>query len=1637
MKKLLCAFLAAAVALLPARAANVMVNVRDITSGTPVGRPVTVTLVVPQGPVVAGPWVIAGDSVTLRTDTTGSCIFSNMLMIGEYRCDIAGNPGRSFPFSMVAATTNGTYNITQLMGTNSPVEVFYDSAQVDALLNGNRTWVTSSNGTASIFTNVTASGRIFDIYAVTGGGGGGNATNAINNLNGKGTNTTLYGPTIFDTAALTLTNASDSFAGSGAGLINLNGAAVIGTVPSAAVAASLSGVVNIGNLPLQLQLLMTNWGGNLTNLNGSNIVGIIQIVNLPTNWWTEAGIVPATSGHTNQFYLTDGNGLPGWNSYSPGATTWPILGSGVNNSSGFTNDTGAVLTFKNGGIIHASDAVNVNAPGVVGGAAGQLNPNTIGTNALAAGAFVMGTSPSTFKFTYDGSSLTNLTGTSLPALHLQADWNLWNDTNGNYYALSNSLAPLWVSNNFAGLLQRVHDQGGQQEYGQTLAIASCARDGANLYPYWFSNTVNVYHDGCVFIGQGNPSTVFRLANNTNGPCFQLGVLPNTVEDGIARFINIRFEGSSGGSKGVAIQSVLAGEPVYEHCEFNGFKLAGIQMSGTSNSISTWSYADTCWFVIPSGAFGVLVDANVNYLWPELNIRNCDFNQVGSGIAIQVSNYVQNITVKNCRFRADYTGGSLTAPAIQINNGIRYSIVGNDFSWSPSTVPPISFLARGASTNIDSLVANNLADPTNGFLTLGANVNGLNVTGNLTNNQVGYVGEGSGLTNLNAAALFGTMSAGVQNSGNTNWFNNLSVANLSVYSNLNVFGTNLVDYVNLLVTTNGITNLSLTANQLMGSDANKNEISITPGFGLSIASATLNLALQLQQLTTNYLADTLTNSLGQNPTKFPSGLYVTGSGTGTTNADRTVTLNITSGTGVQTNGGTWQNGLGTNINFYGNVNITNGNLVVSNPAPSAVGALVVTNWGPLSAQHAGNTNTTFLVTVQNYSALSNAQGAFQAIADNGNAAVNNVLFGINSSVYTNGTLGNANDAFAYLNSGTNGRNLWIGTLFTNKNVSYATGTVAFVVGTTNNIVFQLSSNAVYEGWSIGFSGLLSTVTNSSGFPALFSASATPNIGSGLWSVQVDANNIVSNTVATARLGSGTANNLSFLRGDQVWSRDGSGLFGIHIDAGNMSNTVPIGNLNGPLQLLSTNFVGSGPTNALGQPIANALQGIIQSGATTNNNVVTLAAGGGIVTNGGSGINNLLTNLTMYGNTTLSNGNLVISNPVASATAALVVTNWSLFSVESDGNTNSGFVSLVRNWNNGGNAQGGFEAEADNGDAARLFLKWGINASGYSNYANVGSTNDAFIMFQGGTNPLNLWIGNVWTNKTAALSTGSVNIVVGTATNIVMAISSNLVTIRTIGTSNILYGDSNNTNAGWNAPGNDWGGSNANGGWTSQGGVITASNFNAGWFGGGFIGNAGLATNLNAGALTGGVAILTFDAGDTRIRPGTTLPSQAFATNTPGTAGNLLQGSGPTFVGWQVGTNGNPGTSGTNNFLVQCTIPFNYGGGSISAGITVAAATNHSSRVTNIWAVSGTTIGSALGTAKVFTNALPVTTSTCLTNWAVSGITLGGGPVPGSTIVVQFQSWDGTGQLTHTNAEWVTRFALSFPTTNASQGSITIP
>ena len=114
----------------PAPATTIKVNSRKFTSEPTMRRRTTITLL-EAGPVVSGSWLIAGDAVSLFTDTNGVAWYSNVLA-GAYRLDIAGSPSRSFPITVF--DTNGIVDAQALVNTTNYNTSFYTTPQVDSLI---------------------------------------------------------------------------------------------------------------------------------------------------------------------------------------------------------------------------------------------------------------------------------------------------------------------------------------------------------------------------------------------------------------------------------------------------------------------------------------------------------------------------------------------------------------------------------------------------------------------------------------------------------------------------------------------------------------------------------------------------------------------------------------------------------------------------------------------------------------------------------------------------------------------------------------------------------------------------------------------------------------------------------------------------------------------------------------------------------------------------------------------------------------------------------------------------------------------------------------------------------------------------------------------------------------------------------------------------------------------------------------------------------------------------------------------------------------------------------------------------------------------------------------------------------------
>lgn len=358
MRTALITFLVLWMAVAPCPAATVFVLVRDVTSNPVVNRSVTVTLTSPTGANVVGPWVVAGDNVGLRTDNTGTAWFSNVLSLGEYRMDVAGNPGRSFPFSVVS--TSGVYNVVQLLGTNVAVEMFYDTSQIDQMFGvaaGSASPLVKTNDARplSFSNNLTLSSNVFALYNVYAGG-----LTASNTTGSSSSTMAVSGNTSVGGFADTLTSDPSAFKviPGGGRSVWLSKLLITGTGPTAAVLDG-SGVTNI--LPGNVKDFGTNWVQTFNGV-GSN-----------STFWAYTANVALNASSGSPLWL----GTPGGVLYLPNG----FIANAVTLTNGAGNGT-ITLTPSTGTIV-ASNFNVLSGGQITGNAAGATNipPGAItGTN---------------------------------------------------------------------------------------------------------------------------------------------------------------------------------------------------------------------------------------------------------------------------------------------------------------------------------------------------------------------------------------------------------------------------------------------------------------------------------------------------------------------------------------------------------------------------------------------------------------------------------------------------------------------------------------------------------------------------------------------------------------------------------------------------------------------------------------------------------------------------------------------------------------------------------------------------------------------------------------------------------------------------------------------------------------------------------------------------------------------------------------------------------------------------------------------------------------------------------------------------------------------------------------------------------
>lgn len=274
------------------------------------------------------------------------------------------------------------------------------------------------------------------------------------------------------------------------------------------------------------------------------------------------------------------------------------------------------------------------------------------------------------------------------------------ETTNAYFAENRAIGLFLASNDFSGLLQNVVNRMGD---GASIRVA-----GNPYYTnaYVFSNTVTITNF-FIIEGEGNPVTVFRAASSLNGPILQMGSQSTVGINGIGRINRIRFELDNAGTNGVGVDVIKCAEPVFEFCEFTGYKRAGIELSST-NYIH-WAYAQECWFVgkWPSSK-AILIDASpiegADIDQNHFIINGGLFGIFGGGAAIVVSNWFPGLTLQNAHFR--YSTGTGFDP-IQVYAGQDITVQNCEFQ-NFGAIYPVFLADRGSTTNYNvRLIGNSI------------------------------------------------------------------------------------------------------------------------------------------------------------------------------------------------------------------------------------------------------------------------------------------------------------------------------------------------------------------------------------------------------------------------------------------------------------------------------------------------------------------------------------------------------------------------------------------------------------------------------------------------------------------------------------------------------------------------------------------------------------------------------------------------------------------------------------------------------------------------------------------------------------------------------------------------------------------
>jgi hypothetical protein len=398
---------------------------------------------------------------------------------------------------------------------------------------------------------------------------------------------------------------------------------------------------------------------------------------------------------------------------------------------------------------------------------------------------------------------------------------------------------------------------------------------------------------------------------------------------------------------------------------------------------------------------------------------------------------------------------------------------------------------------------------------------------------------------------------------------------------------------------------------------------------------------------------------------------------------------------------------------------------TNPEKLLIDAGTTTSYNLMTGR--GNINNYLQINVKNNSAGNNASSDVVATADNGTESTNYIDMGINSSGYTGGVMGDANDGYLY----NVGQDLLIGTGTATKSLIFLTG------GTTQaaNERMRIDGNG-----NVGIGQTNPTFKlDVNGVIRTGNASATN--GSLVFSNNTNANTVTLNTGVTS---ASYALTLPTSQGglNTVLTNNGSGVLSWTTVAGSGGWSTLGNSGTSP----ATNFLGTTDNQPLVFRVNNLQSGRIET-ATTNNTAFGYQASAANTgtSNSSFGTQALLANTSGTNNTAIGYSTLRTTTSGGFNTA---VGSASLLATTGGSNTGVGYAALSANSSGNNNTAIGYQAGntittgSNNtfvGYQADATTNNLTNATAIGYNAKVASSN-SLILGGTGANAVNVGIGS---------------------------------------------------------------------------------------------------------------------------------------------------------------------------------------------------------------------------------------------------------------------------------------------------------